>query len=141
VVLAALGICIATYLTVTHASGHEPLCVGRSHACARVNDSRYAKLGPIRVAQLGVAGYVLLLVLALLHGPLVRTFSATAAVVAFGFSMWLTYLELARIHAVCQWCAGSAVVATLLALVHVWWLVVATGGVGAVPGAASRSDG
>ena len=30
------------------------------------------------------------------------------------FSLWLTYLELFVIHAICQWCVVSAVLATVL---------------------------
>jgi uncharacterized membrane protein len=39
--------------------------------------------------------------------------------VGFGFSAWLTYVELVEIEAVCQWCVASAVVMTALALVSV----------------------
>jgi uncharacterized membrane protein len=30
------------------------------------------------------------------------------------FTIWLTYLELAVIHAICRWCVGSAVMTVLL---------------------------
>ena len=30
------------------------------------------------------------------------------------FSLWLTYLELFVIHAICQWCVVSAILATIL---------------------------
>ena len=33
----------------------------------------------------------------------------------FGFSLYLTYLELFEIDAICQWCVASAVLMTLLA--------------------------
>jgi uncharacterized membrane protein len=36
------------------------------------------------------------------------------------FSLWLTWLELFVIDAICQWCVGSAILAT--ALFVVWWL-------------------
>jgi uncharacterized membrane protein len=32
----------------------------------------------------------------------------------FGFSVYLTYLELFKIEAVCQWCVASAVLMTVL---------------------------
>ena len=43
-------------------------------------------------------------------------------VTAFGlvFSLWLTYLELFVIHAICQWCVVSAILATILFIVS--WL-------------------
>jgi uncharacterized membrane protein len=39
------------------------------------------------------------------------------------FSIYLTYLELFVIRAVCMWCVTSAVVMTLLLLVSVWLAV------------------
>jgi uncharacterized membrane protein len=39
------------------------------------------------------------------------------AFAGFGFSAWLTYVELFEIDAICQWCVASAVIMTLLALV------------------------
>ena len=38
------------------------------------------------------------------------------ALVGFGFSLDLTYLELFEINAICQWCVGSAVIMTALAV-------------------------
>ena len=36
------------------------------------------------------------------------------------FSVWLTYLELFVIHAICQWCVISAILATILFILS--WL-------------------
>ena len=36
------------------------------------------------------------------------------------FSIWLTYLELFVIHAICQWCVISAILATILFILS--WL-------------------
>ena len=36
------------------------------------------------------------------------------ALVGFGFSAYLTYLELFVIDAICQWCVASAVLMTIL---------------------------
>jgi uncharacterized membrane protein len=35
-------------------------------------------------------------------------------VMGFGFSAYLTYRELFSIHAICEWCASSAVIMTIL---------------------------
>ena len=40
------------------------------------------------------------------------------AAVGFGFSLYLTYLELFVIDAICQWCVASAVLMTLLFAVN-----------------------
>jgi uncharacterized membrane protein len=36
------------------------------------------------------------------------------SLVGFGYSLYLTYLELFKIEAICQWCVASAVLMTLL---------------------------
>ena len=38
----------------------------------------------------------------------------------FGFSAYLTYRELFSIHAICEWCATSAAILTLMAPLSVW---------------------
>ena len=118
-VLALVGIAIAGYLTWVHYAGLEPVCIGGGGGCERVQSSRWAELGGVPVAVLGLVGYVAILAsLALPEetGALVATF---LSLVGFGFSVWLTYVELAKIDAICQWCVASAVVMTGLALVSV----------------------
>ena len=44
--------------------------------------------------------------------------AGSVALVGFGFSAYLTYLELFVIDAICQWCVASAVLMTLLLLVN-----------------------
>jgi uncharacterized membrane protein len=118
-VLALMGVGIAGYLTWVHYAGLEPLCVGGGGGCEKVQTSRWAELAGVPVAVLGLAGYVGILATLALPGELGRTLAAFLALVGVGFSAWLTYVELAKIHAICQWCVASAVVMALLAVVTV----------------------
>jgi uncharacterized membrane protein len=54
-----------------------------------------------------------------LPDPAGRTLAAFVSLVGSGFSAWLTYVELAKLDAVCQWCVASALVMTALAGVSV----------------------
>ena len=119
VVLALVGIAIAGYLTWVHYNGLEPVCVGGGGACERVQSSKWSELAGIPVAVLGLGGYLLLLASLLLPEDTGRTVAALVALVGAGFSAWLTYVELAKIDAICQWCAASAVIMVLLAIVSV----------------------
>jgi uncharacterized membrane protein len=117
--LALLGLAIAGYLTWVHYAGLKPICAGGSGGCEKVQNSRWAELAGVPVALLGLGGYAaILLSLALPQDP-GRSLAAFLALVGLGFSGWLTYVEVARIHAVCQWCVASAVVMALLAVVSV----------------------
>ena len=118
-VLALVGIGIASYLTWVHYAGLEPVCVGGGGGCERVQSSRWAELAGIPVAVLGLGGYVAILAsLALPEEPGALA-AAFLSLVGFGFSCWLTYVEIAKIDAICQWCVASAVIMTALALVSV----------------------
>jgi uncharacterized membrane protein len=118
-VLALVGIGIAGYLTWVHNAGLDPVCVGGGGGCERVQSSRWAELAGIPVAVLGLAGYVAILVsLALPEEPGALA-AAFLSLVGFGFSCWLTYVEIVKIDAICQWCVASAVVMTALALASV----------------------
>jgi len=114
--LSVLGAAIAGYLVCVHFAEVRPFCVGRGGGCERVQSSPYAKLAGVPVAAIGLAGY--LAILASLALP-DRSLTAFLALVGAGFSAYLTYLELAVIDAICQWCVASAVVMTALAVASV----------------------
>jgi uncharacterized membrane protein len=110
--LSVLGALIAGYLTWVHFAELEPFCVGGGGACERVQSSPYVRLGGVPVAVIGLAGY--LAILASLALP-DRSVTAFLALVGAAFSAYLTYVELAVIDAICQWCVASAIVMSLLA--------------------------
>jgi uncharacterized membrane protein len=116
--LALLGLAISAYLTYVHYADVQPFCTGISD-CERVQTSDYAELAGIPVAVLGLVGYA-----ALLASLWTRVeVTVLLAYLAAGFSGYLTWAELFKIDAICQWCVASAltsvaiaVLATLLAL-------------------------
>jgi uncharacterized membrane protein len=129
VALAGLG--IAAYLTVVHYTGGTPVCA-IAHGCATVQQSRYAELAGVPVALLGLAGYVAILASLASDGEAARAATAFLALAGFGFSAWLTYVEVARLDAICIWCVGSAICMTLLAALAVARML------GAPPGASAK---
>jgi len=110
--LALAGIAIAAYLTWVHYEGISPVCT--TGGCERVQASTYAEIGPIPVALLGLIGYVLILASLPVGGEVGRALTFMLTLAGFAFSLYLTYLEVFVIDALCQWCLASAVVMTLL---------------------------
>jgi uncharacterized membrane protein len=108
---ALLGLAISAYLTWVRYAGIEPVCTGISD-CERVQPSSYAELAGIPVAVLGVVGYATLLLS--LRGPTELT--ALLAYLAVAFSAYLTWAELFRIDAICQWCVVSALASLAIAV-------------------------
>ena len=118
-VLAVVGLGVASYLTYVHYAGFGALvCVG-GHAghssCETVQSSVWSKVAGVPVALMGLIGYVLILG-SLLAPDREETRLATLGLtlVGVGFSGYLTYRELFSIHAICEWCVSSAVILTLL---------------------------
>ena len=112
--LTLLGLGVAGYLVYVHYSGIKPTCtLGTS--CLKVQTSEWSKLAGVPVALIGLIGYIAILGSLLApdrEGTRISTLGLTG--IGFGFSAYLTYRELFSIHAVCEWCASSAVIMTLL---------------------------
>src|ERR1700726_5290918 len=119
-VLAVIGLGIASYLTYVHYAGIKPACTA-GESCTKVQTSVYSKLAGVPVALMGLIGYVAILA-SLLAPESERSRFATLALTVggFGFSAYLTYRELFSIHAICEWCASSAAILTILTLLAVW---------------------
>jgi len=112
--VAAFGIGVATYITIADSGGGAPACLAGGGGCETVADSSYSHILGINVAVFGIVGYVLLVATALLRGDAARMAGFGISLGGFGFSVYLTYLELFKIEAICQWCVASAVLMTIL---------------------------
>ncbi len=113
-VLTVIGLGVAIYLTYVHYSGTKPACTA-GQACVKVQTSQWSKLAGVPVALIGLIGYIAILASVLAPD---REESRLAALgltlIGFLFSGYLTYRELFSIHAICEWCASSAVILTVL---------------------------
>ena len=120
IVLATVGLGVASYLTYVHYSGSPPVCTAGG-SCLKVQTSIYSKLAGVPVALMGLIGYIAILASLLAPENETSRFATLAfAIAGFGFSAYLTYRELFSIHAVCEWCASSAAIMTILMLLAVW---------------------
>jgi uncharacterized membrane protein len=117
-VLATIGVGVAAYLTYVHYAGLQVACLA-SGGCEQVQSSTWAELDGVPVCVLGLVGYVLILASSTLRGEAARMAGAGLALIGFCFSAYLTYREVFTIHAICEWCVGSAVLMTLLAILTV----------------------
>jgi uncharacterized membrane protein len=109
-VLALAGIAVASYIVIADSGGGAPKCLAGGSGCQTVADSRYSHVAGINVGVFGIAGYLALLGAALIPGDLGRFGGFVTALIGFGYSLYLTYLELFVIDAICQWCVASAVI-------------------------------
>jgi uncharacterized membrane protein len=115
--VAVVGGAIAAYLTVVHYSHLAPICT--SGGCEKVQKSSYATAGGIPVAVLGLVAYVAVLLTAVLRGVPAALAGAVIALAGTAFSGYLLWAQIARIHAICQWCVGNDVVIAVVAILCV----------------------
>ena len=134
-VLAIIGLGASIYLTYVEVTHTRALC-GPVGDCNTVQSSPYAKLfGILPIGLLGAIGYIAILITWLWRRFRTNSLSKIAGPVMFAmalfgtlFSIYLTYLELFVIHAVCIWCLSSASIITALMLLSLppitQWLAI-----------------
>jgi uncharacterized membrane protein len=119
-VLATVGLGVASYLTYVHYAGIKPACTA-GESCTKVQTSIYSELAGVPVALLGLIGYVAILASLLApSGEASRFVTVALTLGGLGFSAYLTYRELFSIHAICEWCVSSAVIMTMLTYLALW---------------------
>lgn len=115
-VLSLLGLFISAYLYLYKIGRIGMLACGAG-GCETVQQSAWSRFAGLEVSLIGLAGYAVLLVVSL-AGVQPRlaarrwptTLLSILAGVGVLFTIYLTYLELFVIHAICRWCVGSAVI-------------------------------
>ena len=121
--LALAGIFISLYLTLYKLGviGELTCSIG---SCETVNTSKWSTFLHLPVALWGLLFYIEVFVISLVgtiprfeNEPFVSVLLVAEAAIGVLFSAWLTYLELAVIHAICIWCVTSAVVVTAILFV------------------------
>lgn len=124
-ILSVLGLGVALYLTYVETQNVAAVC-GPVGDCNAVQASPFAKLfGFLPVGLLGAIGYVSI-ILAWFVARSSSSVSRLGAILMFGmalfgvlFTIYLTFLELFVIYAVCIWCLSSAVIMSLVLILAV----------------------
>ena len=117
-VLTVLGLAVSAYLAWIKLTGNTASC-GPIGDCESVNNSRYAVIGGVPIALLGMAGYLALLIALAVERQ--SAWKEIARLAAFGvslvgtlYSAYLTYIEVAVLKAVCPYCVVSAIAMTAI---------------------------
>jgi vitamin-K-epoxide reductase (warfarin-sensitive) len=87
---------------------------------AFVNQSPYAEVHGIPVAVLGIAGYVLLVILALMGR---RVLMVCFSGFGLAYALYLTNIEAHILHAWCVYCVTSLILSILIAFFAFGWLL------------------
>ncbi len=129
IVITLIGLAVSIYMTVYKLTDNDNMCIG-SGECKTVNSSPYAEVYGIPVAAFGVGGYLAILLVLILEKKGGAFFKQNATMINFGlgligflFTLYLIYLEIFVIKALCPFCVASQVAMTLLFIILVIRLV------------------
>ncbi len=122
VILAILGIVVSGLaLKVHYDTGTEPCRINDKWDCGVVNHSPYAVIHGIPVAAFGIAGYLLIAILAFLRR---RDLLLAAVLIGLCFALYLTHIEKDVLEVWCLYCVISQGIIAVLALLSALWLMM-----------------
>jgi vitamin-K-epoxide reductase (warfarin-sensitive) len=121
-ILAVLGVTVSSLALREHYReyGDSPCSINEHWDCGVVNHSPYAMVGPIPVAVLGIAGYILMGALAFRRSYrllLVPTFAGLS------FSLYLANIEKNILEVWCIYCVISLGIISLMSLLNLGTVV------------------
>ena len=128
ILLTVIGLLVSIYMTIYKITSNDSMCIG-SGDCKTVNASRYSEINlaglNIPVAVLGVAGYAAILGV-LLFERKIDFLQQNGSLAFFGlsllgflFTLYLIYVEIALIKALCPFCLASQTVMTIIFILSV----------------------
>jgi uncharacterized membrane protein len=134
IVLALAGIIVSTLaLRVHYETGTQPCDINEHWDCGVVNHSSFAMIGAVPVAAFGIAGYLLLGVLAFFRQRFVLLLAVFAA---FCFALRLTFIEEYALLVWCLYCVISQGIIALMLLSSLGWFTAEYLGLKRAKGAA-----
>ena len=125
-ILAVFGLIVSSLALREHyrTYGDSPCSINERWDCGVVNHSRYAMLGPIPVAVVGMLGYILMAVLA------VRGWYRLLIIPTFGglaFSLYLANIEKNVLGVWCVYCVISLGIISLMSLLNLGVVIAGMG--------------
>ncbi len=114
IILSVLGMADSIYLAWIKLANATAACAGIGD-CESVNNSPYAEIAGIPISVLGAGAYLAMIVFLVME-PRGTFWKDNAPLAVFGMSLvgvlysaYLTYVEVAILHAICPYCVISAV--------------------------------
>lgn len=127
IILSLVGAVDSAYLAWLKITGSVAACSNVGD-CSAVNSSRYAEIAGVPIAVLGLLGYLAIIGLFVLELRL-PNWKEGLRLAFFGFtlagtlySIYLTYVEVAILRAICPYCVVSAVVMIGLFIIAIYRL-------------------
>lgn len=124
-VLCILGVLVSAYLTYEHFTDSTTLACSDSGTinCLKVTTSQWSEIAGVPVA---VAGLAYFLAMTLLCAPTriasqLGLLRLIGVVVGTVMVLWLVYVEIFEVDAICLWCTGIHLITLALLATVLWW--------------------
>lgn len=117
-IFSLLGLLVSAFLLYEYSLNGPVVCpIGTG--CDTVRTSPYSQFLGISIPVLGIAFYLAMAILAVVHThelptKLIRKLQLLGAVSGVGFGAYLTYLEAFVIRAYCFWCVLSFIISLMI---------------------------
>jgi uncharacterized membrane protein len=123
--VAVLGLAVSTYLTIEHFSTAVTFACPESATinCQKVTTSKWSHVAGIPVAVLGLVFFAVLLVLFSPPAWRVRALDSIrvgATAVGVVSALYLVWIELFRVDAICLWCTAVHICTLVLFGLALW---------------------
>jgi len=124
IALTLLGVAVSAYMTIFKLTDNQRMCLGNG-GCSKVNSSVYAEVYGIPVAIIGIGGYAVIAALTFMEdrNPFLKQNGTMLvfglALIGFLFTLYLIYVELALIKALCPFCVTSQITMTILFIISI----------------------
>ena len=122
--LTLLGLAVSIYMTVFKLTDNESMCIGNG-GCSKVNSSSFSEVYGIPVAVFGIGGYGVIAGLLIMEDRS-KFLKENGTMIVFGlalvgflFTLYLIYVEVALIHALCPFCVTSQITMTILFILSI----------------------
>lgn len=119
--LAVAGVVVSSLaLQVHYSTATQPCSINEKWDCGLVNHSSYSVLFHVPVAAIGIGGYLLIGLLALLRR---RGLLFVSTLLGLGFALYLTHVEKDILEVWCLYCVISQCLIALIVLLCLAWFV------------------
>jgi len=119
--LALAGIVVSILaLRVHYSTETAPCSINEKWDCGIVNHSPYAVMYGVPVAAIGVAGYLLMAILAIVRR---RALLLGATLGGMAFALYLTHIEASVLGVWCLYCVISQGIIAVMTLLAIGWVV------------------
>lgn len=110
--LAFVGLIISAYLSFKNLGGSDLNFCITGKECDLVNNSIYSRIFGIPVSVIGLAGYILILIVSFYSFTKRKKWNLLYyfTVIGTSFSLYLTYVEVFKIKAICSFCVASLII-------------------------------